>query len=73
LTTVRNGHTHTHALISILNINDYKEETEIPTESIGEDKKQILYEDHDAPLGGYRGMNKMYKAIKSKFVREEVN
>jgi hypothetical protein len=45
-----------------------KEETEALGESIGEDrKKQILYEFHDAPLGGHRGMNKTYKAIKSRF------
>lgn len=30
-------------------------------------KKQILYECHDAPLGGHRGMNKTYKAIKARF------
>jgi hypothetical protein len=31
-----------------------------------ETKKQILYEFHDAPLGGHRGMNKTYKAIRSR-------
>jgi hypothetical protein len=37
-------------------------------ENLGEDKKkQILYEYHDAPLGGHRGMSKTYKAIKAKF------
>jgi hypothetical protein len=37
-------------------------------EEIGnEKKKQILYEYHDAPLGGHRGMNKTYKAVKAKF------
>jgi hypothetical protein len=32
-----------------------------------ESKKQILYEYHDAPLGGHRGMNKTYRAIKNKY------
>jgi hypothetical protein len=30
-------------------------------------KKQILYEFHDAPLGGHRGMNKTYKVIKAQY------
>jgi hypothetical protein len=46
-----------------------REEDENETEDKGNEnwKKQILYEYHDAPLGGHRGMNKTYKAIKSKF------
>jgi hypothetical protein len=45
-----------------------KEEAQTPVEITGEDKRrQILYEYHDAPLGGHRGMNKTYKAIKAKF------
>jgi hypothetical protein len=45
-----------------------KEETDKETRDVSEEeKKQILYEYHDAPLGGHRGMNKTYKAIKSKF------
>jgi hypothetical protein len=31
-------------------------------------KKQILYEFHDAPLGGRRGMDKTYKAIKAHYL-----
>jgi hypothetical protein len=31
-----------------------------------EKMKQIPYEYHDAPLRGHRGMNKTYKAIKTK-------
>jgi hypothetical protein len=27
-------------------------------------KRQIIYEYHDAPIGGHRGMNRTYKAIK---------
>lgn len=43
-------------------------ETQNPVEITGEDqKKQILFEYHDAPIGGHRGMNKTYKAIKAKF------
>ena len=30
-------------------------------------KKLILYEFHDAPLGGHSGMNKTYKAIKERY------
>jgi len=33
-----------------------------------ETKKQILYEFHDAPLGGHRGMNKTFPAIKSRYM-----
>jgi hypothetical protein len=32
-----------------------------------ETKKQILYEFHDAPVGGHRGMNKTFRAIKSRY------
>jgi hypothetical protein len=32
-----------------------------------ERKKQIMYEYHDAPLGGHRGMNRTYKAIKENY------
>jgi hypothetical protein len=31
----------------------------------GDSKKKILYEFHDAPVGGHRGMNGTYRAIKS--------
>ena len=45
-----------------------KVETQNPVEITGEDqKKQVLFEYHDAPIGGHRGMNKTYKAIKAKF------
>lgn len=44
------------------------EEPDKEREDIGEkEKKQILYEYHDAPIWGHRGMNKTYKAIKSRF------
>lgn len=36
-----------------------------PKDEIDPERKgQILYEYHDAPLGGHRGMNRTYKAIK---------
>jgi hypothetical protein len=41
--------------------------TEVVDENIGDDRKQILYEFHDKPLGGHRGMNKTYQAIRSNF------
>jgi len=30
-------------------------------------KKQVLYEFHDSPLGGHKGMNKTYRAISSRY------
>jgi hypothetical protein len=41
----------------------------IPSETAIDEatKRQILYEYHDPPLGGHRGMNKTYKAIKEKY------
>jgi transposase InsO family protein len=39
-----------------------------PKEEISpEKKKQILYEFHDAPMAGHRGMNSTYKAVKSNY------
>jgi hypothetical protein len=39
-------------------------------------KRQIMYEYHDAPLGGHRGMNRTHKAIKSNYswpnMRQEI-
>jgi hypothetical protein len=46
-----------------LSENETNRRKEIDEES----KKQILYEYHDAPLGGHRGMNKTYRAIKNKY------
>jgi hypothetical protein len=43
-------------------------ETDKEMEDLDEKKKkQILYEYHDASLGGHRGTNKTYKAIKARF------
>jgi hypothetical protein len=45
-----------------------KDKAETVDKNLGEEeRKRILYEFHDAPLGGHRGMNKTYKAIRSKF------
>jgi hypothetical protein len=30
-------------------------------------KRKILYEFHDSPVGGHRGMNKTYRAIKLRY------
>jgi hypothetical protein len=39
-----------------------------PSDEFDEDrKKQILYEFHDSPVGGHRGMNETYRAIKSQY------
>jgi hypothetical protein len=41
---------------------------ERPKENHSEDRKrQILYEHHDAPLGGHRGMNITCKAIRENY------
>ena len=32
-----------------------------------ETKRHILYESHDAPVGGHRGMNRTFRAIKSRY------
>jgi hypothetical protein len=41
------------------------EDGECPENDLSTDRKrQIMYEYHDAPLGGHRGMNRTYKAIK---------
>jgi hypothetical protein len=40
---------------------------ELRAEIDEERKRQILYEYHDAPLGGHHSMNKTYKAIKEKY------
>jgi len=42
-------------------------ETKGSTKLDEETKKQILYEFHDAPVGAHRGMNKTFRAIKSRY------
>jgi len=64
----KKGSLNTNAdALSRINVMENQESTSA-TQEIGEErKKQILYEYHDAPLGGHRVMNKTYKSIKSKF------
>jgi hypothetical protein len=38
-------------------------ETKSGTKLDGETKKQIVYEFHDTPFGGHRGMNKIIRTI----------
>ena len=40
------------------------------SDKFDEERKQILYEFHDSPVGGHRGMNKIYHAIRSIFLAE---
>jgi hypothetical protein len=40
------------------------------SDEFDERKKQILYEFHDSPVGGHRGMNKTYRAIVTIFLAE---
>jgi hypothetical protein len=50
--------------LSRMNGLTLEEETNPEDDISPEIKRQILYEYHDAPLGGHRGMNKTYRAIK---------
>ena len=54
--------TNADALGRIGSVGKIKEHTDIPDENT---RKQILYEFHDSTVGGHRGMNKIYRAIKS--------
>jgi hypothetical protein len=58
--------TNANALSRVNEITAEKE-TPLPPEISEELKKQILYEYHDAPLGGHRGMNRTIDAIKGKY------
>jgi hypothetical protein len=56
--------TNTDALIRIGSVTaEAKGSTKLDEET----KKQILYEFHDAPVGGRRGMKKTFQAIKSRY------
>jgi hypothetical protein len=58
--------TNEDALIRISGLALKDEER--PEEIITEDKKrEIMYEYYDAPLGGHRGTNKTYTAIKGNY------
>jgi len=48
-------------------IGSVSKEGDLSDESDEDRKKKILYEFHDSPVGGHRGMNKTYCAIKSQY------
>jgi len=56
--------TNADALSRIGSVGRVKERTDITDENT---KKQILYEFHDSPIGGHRGMNETYCAIKAQY------
>jgi transposase InsO family protein len=56
--------TNADALSKIGSINKVKNQSSVPDEN---KRKEILYEFHDSPVGGHRGMNKTYRAIKSHY------
>jgi hypothetical protein len=56
--------TNADALSRIGSVDKAKERTGILDENT---RNQILYEFHDSPVGGHRGMNKTYRAIKSQY------
>ena len=59
--------TNVDALSRIGNVS----KEDVRSDEFDEDRKrQILYEFHDAPVGGHRGMNETYRAIKSIFLAE---
>ena len=43
------------------------DKVEDPSATPDEDKRAILHEFHDSPIGGHRGMNKTYRAIKARY------
>jgi hypothetical protein len=53
--------TNADALSRIGSLNTVNDHISVPDES---KRKEILYEFPDSPVGGHRGMNKMYRAIK---------
>ena len=56
--------TNADALSRMGNINAIEGQTDTPDEKT---RRQILYEFHDSPVGGHRGMNKTYRAISSQY------
>ena len=53
-----------NALGRIRRVGVLEKHREVTDEKV---KHQILYEYHDAPVGGHRGMNKTYRAISSQY------
>ena len=56
--------TNADALSRIGSVGALQEQEEIPNDKM---RKQILYEFHDSPIGGHRGMNKTYCTISSQY------
>jgi len=57
--------TNANALSRISSVNTVEEDlADIPDES---KRKAILHEFHDSPVGGHRGMNKTYRAIRAHY------
>ena len=56
--------TNADAVSRIGSVGKIKEWADIPDENT---RKLILYEFHDSPVGGHRGMNKTYRVIKSQY------
>ena len=56
--------TNADALSRVGSCSEVKESTSAMDES---KKRKILYEFHDSPVGGHRGMNKTYRAIKLRY------
>jgi len=56
--------TNADTLSRIGSVGALEEQKEIPDDKV---RKKILYEFHDSPVGGHRGMNKTYRAISSQY------
>ena len=64
--TYRRGSQNTNA-DALSRIGSVSKEGDQSDEFVEDRKKQILYEFHDSPVGGHRGMNKTYRTIKSQY------
>ena len=65
--TYRRGSQNTNAN-ALSRIGCVSKESERSDEFDEDRKRQILHEFHDSPVGGHRGMNKTYRAIKSQYL-----
>jgi len=64
--TYRRGSQNTNAN-ALSRIGSVSKEGDLSDEFNKDRKKKILYEFHDSTVGGHRGMNKTYRAIKSQY------
>jgi len=64
--TYKRGYKNTDA-DALSRIGSVTAEAKGSTKLDEETKKQILYEFHDAPVGGHQGMNKTFRVIKSRY------